>query len=62
MGCDIGTYRAVNQNIELINDFKNDMELSWKNFIIIPTLLENTKLSLQIVSQYNTLYPELITK
>ena len=62
MGCDIGTYRAVNQNIQLINDFKNDMELNWKNFIIIPTLLENTKLSLQIVSQYNTLYPELITK
>lgn len=62
MGCDIGTYRAVNQNIQLINDFKNDMELIWKNFIIIPTLLENTKLSLQIVSQYNTLYPELITK
>ena len=62
MGCDIGTYRAVNQNIQLINDFKNEMELNWKNFIIIPTLLENTKLSLQIVSQYNTLYPELITK
>ena len=62
MGCDIGTYRAVNQNIQLINDFKNDMELNWKNFIIIHTLLENTKLSLQIVSQYNTLYPELITK
>jgi len=62
IGCDIGTYRAVNQNIQLINDFKNDMELDWKNFIIIPTLLENTKLSLQIVSQYNTLYPELITK
>jgi chromosome partitioning protein len=62
MGCDIGTYRAVNQNIQLINDFKNDMELNWKNFVIIPTLLENTKLSLQIVSQYNTLYPELITK
>lgn len=62
MGCDVGTYRAVNQNIQLINDFKSDMDLEWKNFIIIPTLLENTKLSLQIVSQYNTLYPELITK
>ena len=62
MGCDIGTYRAVNQNIQLINDFKKDMELEWKNFIIIPTLLENTKLSLQIVSQYHTLYPDLITK
>lgn len=62
VGCDVGTYRAVNQNIQLINDFKKDMELSWNNFIIIPTLLENTKLSLQIVAQYSTLYPELITQ
>lgn len=62
MGCDVGTYKAVNQNIQLINDFKSEMDLEWENFIIIPTLLENTKLSLQIVSQYNKLYPTLITK
>lgn len=62
MGCDVGTYRAVNQNIQLINDFKTDMELNWNNFIIVPTLIENTKLSWQIISQYNALYPALITK
>jgi len=34
----------------------------WENFIVVPTLLEKTKLSDQIQAQYKTLYPELITR
>ena len=45
----------------MINDFKTTMELSWSNFILIPTKVERTKLSTQIEAQYRTLFPELIT-
>lgn len=61
IGCDIGTYKSVSQNIGIINDFKKDMDISWSKFIVIPTLLEKTKLSIQIEAQYKTMYPEIIT-
>ncbi|HXH55187.1 MAG TPA: hypothetical protein VNK03_05540, partial [Gammaproteobacteria bacterium] len=43
------------------NNYKKDMDLNWEQFIIIPTLLEKSKLSSQIEAQYRTMYPELIT-
>jgi len=61
VGCDIGTYKSVSQNIGIINNYKKEMDLNWSNFIIIPTLLEKSKLSVQIEAQYRTMYPELIT-
>ncbi|MBA2650361.1 MAG: ParA family protein [Legionella sp.] len=61
IACDIETFRSLMQNIEMINDFKAKMELSWSNFILIPTKVERTKLSTQIEAQYRTLFPELIT-
>lgn len=61
IACDIESYRSLTLNIEMINDFKAMMELSWSNFILIPTKLERTKLSTQIEAQYRTLFPELIT-
>jgi chromosome partitioning protein len=61
IGCDIGTYRSVSQNIGIINNYKKEMELHWSHFIIIPTLLEKTKISTQIEAQYKIMYPELIT-
>ena len=61
IACDIETFRSLTQNIEMINDFKETMELNWSNFILIPTKVERTKLSTQIEAQYRTLFPELIT-
>ena len=61
IACDIETFRSLTQNIQMINDFKMKMELSWANFILIPTKVERTKLSTQIEAQYRTLFPELIT-
>lgn len=61
VACDIETFRSLTQNIQMINDFKEKMELSWDNFILIPTKVERTKLSTQIEAQYRTLFPELIT-
>lgn len=61
IACDIETYRSLTQNIEMINDFKEKMELDWNNFILISTKLERTKISTQIEAQYKTLFPDLIT-
>ena len=61
VGCDIGTYKSISQNIGIINNYRREMELNWSNFILIPTLLEKSKISAQIEAQYRTMYPELIT-
>jgi chromosome partitioning protein len=61
IACEIETYRSLAQNIEMINDFKKNMELEWQNFILVPTKVERTKISTQIEAQYRTLFPELIT-
>ena len=61
VGCDIGTYRAIDSNIDLINEYAETMNLEWDNFIIIPTLLERTKLSNQIEAGYKTQYPKFVT-
>lgn len=36
------------------------MQLEWKNFILVPTLLENTKLSQQVYGAYLNEYNKLI--
>jgi len=61
IACDLETYRSLTENIEMINQFKKTMEISWDNFILIPTKLERTKISTQIEAQYRTLFPNLIT-
>ena len=45
----------------MINDFKENMELNWNNFILIPTKLERTRISTQIEAKYKTLFSNLIT-
>ena len=61
VGCDIGTYRAIDSNIDLINEYADIMNIKWNTFIIIPTLLEKTKLSNQIEAGYKTQYPKFVT-
>ena len=61
IACEIETYRSLTQNIQMINDFKENMELQWNNFILIPTKLERTRISTQIEAKYKTLFSELIT-
>jgi chromosome partitioning protein len=61
IACDIETYRSLTQNIQMINDYKNKLELNWNSFILISTKLERTRISTQIDAQYKTLFPELIT-
>ncbi|CAL7961796.1 chromosome partitioning protein [Gammaproteobacteria bacterium] len=61
IGCDIGTFEAVIDHINTIQTFQKKMELSWKNLIMIPTLLEQTKLSRQIEARYRVDYQKYIT-
>jgi chromosome partitioning protein len=61
ISCDIETFRSLTQNIQMINDYKDKMELDWNNFILIPTKLERTRISTQIEAQYKTLFSDLIT-
>lgn len=60
IGCDIGTYQALQTNLTTIFDFKEIMRLEWEKFFLIPTLLEKTKLSQQIYGAYLNQYPEQV--
>jgi len=61
IGCDIGTYEAVIDHISTIQTFQKKMDLLYKNFIMIPTLLEQTKLSRQIEARYRVDYQQYVT-
>lgn len=52
IGCDVGTYQAIQTNLDAMSDFKESMDLKWKQFMLVPTLLEKTKLSQQIYGSY----------
>lgn len=55
-GCDLGTYQALRTNLTTMRDFQQQMKLEWRNFFIMPTLLEKTKLSQQIYGAYLNQY------
>ncbi len=61
VGCDIGTYRSINQNIGMINSYKENMELDWASYTIVPTLLERTNISKNMEAKYRVDYSPIIT-
>lgn len=56
IGCDLGTYQALQTNLATLTEFQEAMKLEWDNFILVPTLLEKTKLSQQIYGAYLNQY------
>lgn len=56
IGCDLGTYQALQTNLATLTEFQTAMKLEWENFILVPTLLEKTKLSQQIYGAYLNQY------
>lgn len=52
IGCEIGTYQSLQTNLNVLWDFKQEMDIEWDNFFLIPTMLDNTKLSKQIYDFY----------
>jgi len=60
IGCDIGTYQALQTNLNTLFEFQTAMKLDWDNFLLIPTLLEKTKLSQQIYGAYLNQYADKV--
>lgn len=60
IGCDLGTYQALKTNLSNVTDFQKAMHIEWKNFLLVPTLLEKTKLSQQIYGAYLNQYSDNI--
>jgi chromosome partitioning protein len=62
IGCDIGTFQALKTNLDALYEFQDTMDLKWDTFLLLPTLLEKTKLSQQIYGTYlNQLGENVIT-
>jgi chromosome partitioning protein len=60
IGCDLGSYQALETNISTTLEFQREMKLRWDSFILIPTLHEKNKLSSQIYGAYLNQYPDLV--
>lgn len=60
IGCDIGTYQALQTNLNTLFEFQSAMKLDWDNFFLVPTLLEKTKLSQQIYGAYLNQYTDKV--
>lgn len=52
IGCEPGSYQAIDSNIDLIADFKEQAIANWKHWFLIPTYKDNTNLSDQIHRSY----------
>jgi len=61
IACEIGTYQALEQNLEILNRFKKEARLDWESYHLVPTLLDNNNLSKQIQGAYISQFPENIT-
>lgn len=60
VGCDLGTYQAIKNNLSNITEYQRAMKVYWANFLLVPTLFEKTKLSQQIYGAYLNQYSDLI--
>ncbi len=52
VACDVGTYQVLDNNLAAITEFQEAFKIEWDNFIMVPTLLEKSKLSQQIYAAY----------
>lgn len=60
LGCDLGSYQAVQVNLDNTFLFRDEMKLTWDQFLMVPTLLENNKISKQIYGAYLQTYAEMV--
>ena len=61
ISCEIGTYQALDQNLKTLFEFKEEMGIDWADYIMVPTLLENNKVSKQILGLYLAEYEDQVT-
>ena len=60
LGCDLNTYKASRKYLANVTGFQAAMQLKWDHFILLPTLLEKSKLSQQIYGAYLNQYGDTI--
>lgn len=60
IGCDIGTFEVLDTNMKTVREFQDALSIHWRNFFMVPTLLEKTKLSHQIYGAYLSTYGDLV--
>lgn len=60
-GCESECYLALRKNLDQIIEYGKAVKHEWKDFIILPTFLENTKISQLLYVKYINDYPELST-
>ncbi len=60
MACDFGSYQAIKVNLQTIGEFASVMKLNWDAHILIPTLVDKTKLSQQIYGAYQIQYKDQV--
>lgn len=60
VGCDIGTFEVLDTNMKTVREFQETLSIHWRNFLMVPTLLEKTKLSQQIYGAYLSTYGDIV--
>lgn len=60
LGCDYETFQALGENFIHIENFRTKMRISWDNFVIVPTLLEQNNLSKEVYELYKREFGEMI--
>jgi len=60
LACNLGTYEVLDTNMATVSEYLKNLNIHWRNFLMIPTLLEKTKLSQQIYAAYLANYPESV--
>lgn len=60
IGCDLGTYEVIDTNMQTVREFQQNLSIDWHNFLMVPTLLEKTKLSQQIYGAYLSTYADSV--
>jgi len=56
VGCDWNSFKAVERNLSMLDEYRDAVKTNWNNYFLVPTLLETNKLSQQIYGAYLTNY------
>lgn len=59
VGSDINSFKAAKIFVELLSEFQEEMRYTFRNFLLIPTMVEPNKLSQTILAKYRLQYEEL---
>jgi chromosome partitioning protein len=58
LGCDINSYKAARIFVDLVREFQVEMRHFFSRFFIVPSMLENNRLSHNILARYRLHYEE----